>query len=170
MENSHRGFAGRAIARLLAGVALAGAWFAGGCRLATPFRASTDGTPPAAGPVVVAITHAQLDPAGRDAFDRYTDKVIASLPSNAGYLGYSVRGRLLGNEVWTMTLWRDHAATDAFVRSSTHGQAIREGLAAVKRAQFLRFEWPAADPPPSWDEIDRRLEHVPFIDYTKEPA
>lgn len=152
---------------LLAAFAFLGNLVTGGCRLATPFRGSETPLSPDS-TVVVAITHAELGGPGRRAFDRYTDKVIQSLPDNDGYVGHAVRGRLFGHEVWTMTVWRDEAATDAFVRSSVHKDAIREGLPAVTRAQFLRFEWPAADLPPSWDEVDQRLESTPFIDYSRD--
>jgi hypothetical protein len=56
-----------------------------------------------------------------------------------------------------MTVWRDKASLDAFVRSEVHTEAIRMGMPAVKTAQFLRFEWPAQDVPPSWGEVERRL-------------
>lgn len=132
------------------------------CALATPF--SGPGRTPDGGPVFVAVTNAVLHPDKRRAFDEHTRRVIASLPAHDGYLGHSVRGRVMGHEVWTITVWRDEESLDAFVESPVHRTAIREGLGGVRTAKFLRFEWPG-DRPPSWAEILRRLESIEPIDY-----
>jgi heme-degrading monooxygenase HmoA len=115
--------------------------------------------------VMVGITNAQVDGATRAVFDRYTRETIESLPSNDGFIGYAVRSRILGNEVWTMTVWRDEAALDAFVRSPAHRAAIRRGLSPVVRAKFLRFEVPNSEVPPTWEDVLERLEHVEFVEY-----
>ncbi len=134
-----------------------------GVPLATPFtdHAYSEAT----GTVAIGVTNATLDPKNRAAFDDHTRRVIRSLPTHDGYLGHSVRGRVLGNEVWTMTVWRDQAALDAFVASPVHRTAIREGLGGVNEARFLRFDWPAAERPPSWRDITERLRNVTPIDY-----
>ncbi|HEX8876543.1 MAG TPA: antibiotic biosynthesis monooxygenase family protein [Phycisphaerales bacterium] len=135
----------------------------GSCALATPFSGpgrSSDGDR-----VFVAVTNAVLHPDKRRAFDDHTRRVIESLPSHEGYLGHSVRGRVLGNEVWTMTMWRDEESLDAFIESPVHRTAIREGLSGVRTAKFLRFEW-SDETPPGWAEILRRLEGVEPIDYS----
>ena len=132
------------------------------CAFATPF--SGPGRTPEGGSVYVAVTNAVLHPDKRRAFDEHTRRVVASLPSHNGYLGHSVRGRILGNEVWTMTVWRDEESLDAFGESPVHRTAIREGLGGVRTAKFLRFEW-HEDRPPSWGVILHRLEAVEPIDY-----
>lgn len=141
------------------------------CEVATPVRgpgldARAGVTLPEAGEnVVVVVTHAVLDASKRGPFDEYTRKVAESLPRNPGFIAYSLRTRLLGAEVWTMTMWVSDDAADSFTVSPTHRAAIREGMAAVKSAQFLRFEWPRSSRPPSWSEIKRRLASAPTIDY-----
>lgn len=163
------------------GVLLAGCTFIpsvvglSGCQLATPF--SGPGYDPERGvtladagdTVTIGITNAIARPFKRAAFDDYTRRVIKSLPKNDGYVGHSVRSRILGNEVWTMTMWRDEDALNAFVRSDMHRAAMREGLSGVRRAKFLRMPWPRASLPPTWDEILARLESVAFVEYG-EPA
>lgn len=123
-------------------------------------------TLPGAGPtVVLAISHAQVDRAKRRPFDEHTRRVVESLPGNEGYIGHSVRREFLGDKVWTVTVWKDEATLDAFVASPIHREAIRAGMPAVKRAQFVRLAWPASDLPPSWPDIKRRLRDVPMRDY-----
>lgn len=141
------------------------------CQLATPFKGP--GYDRAAGVVLegvgdrvhVAITNATVDRATRAPFDDYTRRVIAALPVQEGIVGYSVRSAILGNEVWTMTIWRDVDAMEVFVMSDIHQQAIREGMVAVKTARFLQFDWPTNQVPPPWSEVLRRLESVPLRTY-----
>lgn len=117
--------------------------------------------------VTVGLTNAVLDGKTRAVFDDYTRRVIKSLPDQPGYVGHSVRSRPFGNEVWTMTVWRDESALDAFVASDIHRTAIRQGLGAVKSARFARFEWPADRGPPTWAEALRVLEQAEVVDYAK---
>lgn len=147
-----------------------------GCQLATPFRgpgySSREGVtlPGAHVTVWVGITNAQVDGRTRGVFDEYTRKVVRSLPEHDGFIGHSLRSRVLGNEVWTMTVWRDEAALDAFVSSPSHRSAMREGLAPVIRARFLRFELAASAVPPAWSEVLGRLEGVEFTNYAPPDA
>lgn len=146
------------------------------CQLATPFAGpgyspSRGVTLPDVGDsVIVAVTHAHLDPDNRRPFDDYTRHVIRSLSDNDGYIGHSVRARVFGHEVWTLTVWRDEPSLDAFVRSPTHRAAIREGLSGVTTAQFMRFTSPTSDVPPRWNSILQRLKSVEFIDYSQPSA
>jgi heme-degrading monooxygenase HmoA len=115
--------------------------------------------------VMIGITHAIVDGKNRKLFDKHTRLVIKSLPQHDGYVGHMVRTRIFGNEVWTMTVWQDERSLDAFVRAPIHREAIKQGLSGVKSAQFIRFEHPAADVPPSWDEVIERLKSAPFVNY-----
>lgn len=142
-----------------------------GCELATSFRGdgySRDGgvtLPDAGDTVVVGLTNAGLDPDNRRDFDDYTQRVVASLPGTPGYIGHAVRTRVFGHEVWTMTVWKDEAALDAFVRSPTHREAIRKGMPAVKWAKFHRFTLAKDQVPPSWADVKARLASVAAKDY-----
>jgi heme-degrading monooxygenase HmoA len=110
------------------------------CQLATPIKGpgiarSGSFAAEKVGPkVFVGVTNAVLGAADRSEFDRHTRRVVKSLPTQAGYVGHSVRTRVFGNEVWTMTIWESHAALTAFVRSPVHQAAMREGLDAVTTA------------------------------------
>ena len=128
----------------------------GGCTISTPFKGPGydrgQGVTGNSGgdTVVVALTHAMLGEQRRN-FDRGVERVVDSLAQQPGLIGYSLRRELFGNEAWTMTVWRDEASLDAFVRSSAHQQAIREGAGDLAGANFRRFELPAAELPIDWD-------------------
>jgi heme-degrading monooxygenase HmoA len=141
------------------------------CEVATPFRgpgyARSDGVIlPCAGPTVwVAVTYAVLDNSSRGTFDDYSRKVVESLPQNDGYIGHSVRAKLLGNKMWTMTVWRDEPSLNSFVRSPLHREAVRKGLGGVLRGKFLRFEHPTDAAPPSWDDVLAQMQAIEYIEY-----
>jgi heme-degrading monooxygenase HmoA len=136
------------------------------CQLASPFRFASN-APDHEGPVFVGVTNARVDGRNRRTFDEHTRRVVNSLPNQPGFLGYSLRTRLLGNEVWTVTVWEDEAALEKFVRSPVHRQAMREGTPQVLTARFLRFPWPSLSPPPSWATILERLKSADTIDYAQ---
>lgn len=164
--------AGAVIGDLMAAAASMAAALTG-VHMATPSRgpgnARSHGvTLPDSGPTAVgAITHATLDRKMHGPFDDRTRRMVASLPLQAHHVGFGVPIRLPGNEVWTMTVWKDDAALEAYRSLPVHRTAIREGIAAVKTAPFLRFEWPAGEVPPPRPELMRRLESAEVIDYTR---
>lgn len=124
----------------------------GGCAIALPYRDLSAGRAPAGQTRVVALTYAELDPRTRASFDRASAEVIESLKGQPGIVGYALRRELLGDAVWTMTVWEDEAARAAFVRSPVHMAAIRTGMGAVRQGRFARVDVPAAKGRLSWRE------------------
>lgn len=135
----------------------------GGCAVATPFRGPgfTAGKVTSVAPdqdVVVVLTNARVHRALRGPFDAQTSKVVDSLPNQPGLVGYSVRRELLGDEVWTMTVWKSEADRARFVASNSHRTAMIEGSPALKSARFSRVLLPAKDIPISWDRAKQILD------------
>lgn len=122
----------------------------GGCAIALPYRDLSGGRAPSGTTRVVALTYAALDPAKRAPFDKASAEVIDSLKQQPGIVGYSLRRELLGDAVWTMTVWEDAAARAAFVRSPVHMAAIRTGMGAIREGRFAHVEVPSAEAPLSW--------------------
>ena len=100
--------------------------------------------------VVVGMTHAKLDRATRKAFDEHSGNVIRTLDTHDGFVGRKLRLRLFGNEVWTMTVWRDESALQRFVQSMVHVAAMAEGLPSIIEGRFGHFEVPVEEIPLSW--------------------
>lgn len=130
----------------------------GGCTIATPYRSLPGQAAEPGETRVVALTHAVLDPATRRDFDRQTEKIFNVLGQQPGIVGYSVRRQLFGNEVWTMTVWRDEASRARFVTSQMHRDGIADGGKAVRQGRFVRIEVPAAEAPIPWDRALALLE------------
>lgn len=122
----------------------------GGCAIGLPYQDLSAGRP-ASGPTrVVALTYAVLDADKRAPFDRASAEVIRSLAGQPGIVGYKLRREILGDAVWTMTVWESEAARAAFVGSPVHRAAIQTGSAAVRQGRFAHVEVPAAEAPLSW--------------------
>ena len=137
----------------------------GGCATATPFRGpgydpKAGVTLPGAEPVIVAITQATLgdESDSRAVFWDHVSRVEASLGNRPGFVGYSKRAEVFGDEAWTMTVWADEASLTAFVRSDVHQAAIREVFGRLADARFARFAVEREDVPVSWDQALVRLD------------
>jgi heme-degrading monooxygenase HmoA len=119
--------------------------------------------------VVVALTHAVLTGVDDARFFAQIERVVAGLDRYPGYVGHSLRssGR---REAWTMTVWTDEEALDAFVGSRLHREAITASLVAVDKARFHRYVVPMRSLPPDWSTALTGLESVAFDDYGRRPA
>lgn len=80
------------------------------------------------------------------------------LGQQPGIVGYAVRRQFFGNEVWTMTIWRDEASRARFVASQMHRDGIAAGSKAVRQGRFVRIEIPAAEAPIPWSRALTLLE------------
>jgi quinol monooxygenase YgiN len=128
-----------------------------GCSVSTPFRwldetpAGLAATPDAQ--VIVAVTHATIDASRRKIFDQGAQRVIDSLLTQPGLIGYSVRRQLFGNEVWTATVWTDEASLLQFVQSPAHLQAVREGNIAIMQIDYTQIRLRKSELPVSWSRL-----------------
>lgn len=124
----------------------------GGCAISTPYpRISQAPAGVADSSLVVVVTHITLNTAERAEFDRQTRRVVASLPSQPGLVGYSVRRELLGNQAWTLTVWDAEEVRQNFVSSAVHREAMGKSAAAIAAVQFKRVTLPRNQVPADWD-------------------
>ncbi len=110
--------------------------------------------------LVVAVTNGELR-GGSDLRARFWDhvsRVEATLAARPGYMGHSKRRELFGDQVWTLSVWRDEASLEDFVRSDVHQTAISEGMASLKTARFARFEIERKKLPITWERALTALE------------
>lgn len=104
--------------------------------------------------VWVGLTQAILheNRKNRTVFWDHVAKVETSLQNQPGFIGYSKRVELLGNNAWTMTVWNSEAEMNAFVRGQAHQAAIREGYSALQGAKFARITLKRDEIPLSWEQ------------------
>lgn len=129
-----------------------------GCTIARPFEGpgwDPDGGVTLAGPdrVAVALTHATLDKALRDPFDEHSERVVDSLLEgrHPGLIAFSTRRELIGDEVWTMTVWRDAPDLQRFFTSDVHGEAMSTASDAILRIHTRRLTLSRKELPLTWE-------------------
>jgi quinol monooxygenase YgiN len=108
--------------------------------------------------VLLVLTNPTVYPDRRAAFDDYTQRLLKSMQNQPRLIGYSARRQLLGNEAWTVSIWVDDAAMQAFVTSPEHRAAMKAGNPALKSARFRR-EWISSNELPlNWTRVLQILE------------
>ena len=95
--------------------------------------------------------HRRRDSSNRGPFDENAKRILTELDRQRGFVGYSLRSRILGHEVWTMTVWCTAADLEAFVASRAHQRGIRGGMPSVSKARFARVIVRRRDLPLSWE-------------------
>jgi heme-degrading monooxygenase HmoA len=101
---------------------------------------------------LVVLTMGHIDQARRDEFDRETRRVIDAMAAQPGLLGFSARQELVGDTVWTLTVWENDRTLEQFLASAIHRRAVRRGRAAVVIMQSWRTELDVELIPQSWPE------------------
>ena len=115
------------------------------CEISTPFSGPGyergRGVAPDVGDtVILALTHAVLDPKKRKPFDRYIGQVADGIEEHSGLVGFSMGKQLFGDEVWTVSVWSDREALSGFVRSDLHRAAMDAGRPAVRAIRTCSLE------------------------------
>lgn len=102
--------------------------------------------------VVLVLTRVVVDASDRSEFDRQNRRVLASMGSQPGLIGYAARRQLIGDQGWTMSVWADDEARAAFVRSPVHREAIAKSLSALRAVELKRLKLARKNLPANWDE------------------
>ncbi len=135
------------------------AFILSGCVISMPFNGPgyesgagmtlTDGDE-----VHVAVTYARLkqDQDLRSLFWSYVEKVEGSLEQQKGFIGYSLRKRLFGDEAWTMTVWANEDSLNDFVYGTEHREAMRNAIVSLDTVRTGRFVVNKDQIPLSWDK------------------
>src|SRR5262249_49753142 len=90
------------------------------------------------------------------AFLIYTLRIARQLQRSPGLIGYSLRAELLTGHFWTLSVWENESALQAFVRAAPHEETMRALLPYMGPTRFVRWTVPGAHLPVRWDEALRR--------------
>jgi heme-degrading monooxygenase HmoA len=115
--------------------------------------------------VILALTNAKLIREKRDGFDDRSREIYENLNENPGYLGGRIRVVILGDEVWTMTVWKDKESLAKFVNGRRHLDAMYMTNQAMSYFRSTSIEVLAKDVPHSWDQIENILENIKFKEH-----
>jgi quinol monooxygenase YgiN len=79
-------------------------------------------------------------------------RIRRQLRTSAGLIGYSLRAEFAGMQFWTLSVWEDEAALQAFVMASPHAGAVQAMAPHMGVTRFTRWTVQGADLPLRWDE------------------
>ena len=125
-----------------------------GCAIGTPWpRLSVPSPEQAQETVVLVLTHVVVDTQQRREFDRQNSRVLASMGSHPGLIGYAARRQLFGDQGWTMSVWASDEARAAFVRSAVHRETVTRSMPALRTVELKRLTVARKDLPADWDQV-----------------
>ncbi len=94
-------------------------------------------------------------------FLRATSAIRRQLKGTPGLVSYQLKSNFFRRQFWTLSVWRDRASINAYVRSGAHAQAMQHAQEwAGPWAAFA--EWTGTSGGVSWKDALERLKEPTF--------
>ena len=90
-------------------------------------------------------------------FFRAVAAIRKQLAGADGLVGYTLRARPLARDYWTLSVWADRAALQAFMRTAPHVRWMSDLKPHMGPTKFVQWEIAASDGRPSWTEAFEQL-------------
>lgn len=112
---------------------------------------------------VVATTYLPInpEPESRELFDGHMEAIRAELDGGVdGLIGVSFGTTVLGDEVRTLTVWRDTEALYGFMLGAAHAAAMEDAAAIEQPGTAMVTQWTATEDelPPTWEQAREHLD------------
>lgn len=144
-----------------------------GCAFSSPFKgpgyrsSNLKNEIPSESLVVVAVTNARLNKSkAADDFRSESRDIYKNIEENEGYIGGSVRFKLFSDELWTLTVWRDHNSLKKFLDARRHANAMYMTNQGMTEFKHFNFEVAFKDIPKDWKLVDQKLSERAYIKHT----
>jgi quinol monooxygenase YgiN len=82
----------------------------------------------------------------------YSAGIRRQLRTSPGLIGYSLRAQLAAKRFWTLSVWEDEAALQAFVAAPPHAAAMKALAPHMGATRFARWTVKGSGLPLLWDE------------------
>jgi heme-degrading monooxygenase HmoA len=86
----------------------------------------------------------------------YSTRIRRQLRTSSGLIGYSLRARLAAKQFWTLSVWADEAALQAFVTARPHLAVMKALASHMGATRFVRWNVKGSELPLRWDNALRR--------------
>jgi len=83
-------------------------------------------------------------------------RIVRQLRRSSGLIAYSLYTELTAARFWTLSVWENELALQAFVHASPHVEAMRVLIPHMGPTRFVRWTVSGTGLPISWDEALRR--------------
>jgi hypothetical protein len=94
------------------------------------------------------------------AFLRATRDIRRQLARADGLLGYGLDAKLLRRTFWTLSVWRDSDALNAFANANPHAIRVQGIRPLMNATTFATWTTSGAQLPVTWTEARRRIDDV----------
>jgi Domain of unknown function (DUF3291) len=91
------------------------------------------------------------------AFLRATLAIRRQLATTAGLIGYGLDAHLLRRTFWTLSVWEDEAALDAFAHGQPHAGKIAQIRPWMAGSTFVAWTAGSDQLPVTWDQARDRV-------------
>ncbi len=85
-----------------------------------------------------------------------TIRITRQLERSSGLIGYSLNARPLTARFWTLSVWENEAALQAFVHAMPHMETMGALIPHMGPTRFVRWTVLGAHLPVRWDEALKR--------------
>ena len=85
-----------------------------------------------------------------------TFRITRQLRRSAGLVGYSLHAKLATGHFWTLSVWEDETALQAFVHAEPHRGTMRVLLPHMGPTRFVRWTVFGTGLPILWDDALKR--------------
>ena len=86
----------------------------------------------------------------------YSARIRRQLRTSSGLIGYSLRARLAAKQFWTLSVWEDAAALQAFVAAPPHVAVMKALASHMGATRFVRWNVKGSELPLRWEDALRR--------------
>ena len=86
----------------------------------------------------------------------HSARIRRQLRTSTGLIGYSLRAQLAAKRFWTLSVWEDEVALQAFVAAPPHAAVIEALAPHMGPTGFTRWSVKGSDLPLQWDDALRR--------------
>jgi heme-degrading monooxygenase HmoA len=119
--------------------------------IASPVRLAARGPAERDGDLLLAVvTYARIRRGVRLRFTWHAWRVLRTLGGTPGLVLRANRVQPFGNEAWTLTVWRDESALQAFDTSPSHREAVARSRELLSHFQSQRFAVTRGELPIAW--------------------
>src|SRR5579863_2693294 len=84
-------------------------------------------------------------------FVLHTGRIAGQLRRTNGLIGYSLLARPLARQFFTLSVWENEAALNAFVRTAPHAATMADLMPHMGKTRFVKRPIKGSDIPPAWD-------------------
>ena len=88
----------------------------------------------------------------------HSARIRQQLRASSGLIGYSMRAHLAAKRFWTLSVWEDEAALQAFVAAPPHAAVMKALVPHMGGTRFARWTVKGSDLPVRWGEVLKRAD------------